>query len=317
MFPEFIPYGWRVMTSALSTILPIFIVIGLGYAVRRKGWLTEAFMASGNRILYWVAIPCLLFYKISTAPFQRSFYPHLILGCVGAIFLMWVAMFLLGRLLSFPPSVHATFVQVSIHGNIGYIGLAVCYYSFNDRMFGIAGVLAGFFIITQNVLSVTSYQVIASQRVKHRGEALWRLMVNPIILSTLTGLGFSFFRIALPMIIVKTLMIIGKMALPTALMIIGGSLNMGQVFTDLRLALASSFLKMIGLPLLGIGVFRFLSVSRPLWAVGLVLLSAPSAVTSYIMSRELHGDPDLASSAVTTSTLLSLFTFILWLSLSG
>ncbi len=303
------------MSSALSTILPIFFVIGLGYAVKKKGWLTEAFMASGNRVLYMVAIPCLLFHKISTAPFHRSFFPHLILACVGTLALMWVIVFFLGRLLRFEPGVYATFVQASIHGNIGYIGLAVCYYSFNDRIFGVAGVLAGFFIIAQNILSVSSYHIIADQGVKHRGGTIGRLMVNPIILSTLLGLAFSFFQIPLPVIIEKTLVIVGKMALPTALLIIGGSLNMGQVFTDLKMALFSSSLKMMGVPMIGVVLFYLLSVPRSLWAVGLVLLSTPSAITCYIMSRELNGDPELASSAVTTSTLLSLATFIFWLSL--
>lgn len=303
------------MISALSTIVPIFLVIGLGYWVRRKGLLTDAFMASGNRLLYMVAIPCLLFHKIATAPFHGSFFPWLIVGSVAAVFFMSLIVFLLGKVLSFPPGKYATFIQSSIHGNIGYIGLAVCYYSFDERTFGVAGVLAGFFIITQNILSVVYFHLIADKGIGYRGGTVGKLVVNPIILSTLAGLAASFFHIPLPLIIDKALMIIGKMALPTALLIIGGSLDMGQVFTDLKPALFSSGLKMVGLPLLGMGLFYLFSVPRSLWVVGITLLSAPSATTCYIMARELHGDPELASSAVATSTLLSLFTFVFWLSL--
>jgi len=303
------------MISALSTIVPIFLVIGLGYGVRRKGLLTDAFMASGNRLLYMVAIPCLLFHKIATVPFHGSFFPWLIVGSVAAVFFMSLIVFLLGKVLSFPPGKYATFIQSSIHGNIGYIGLAVCYYSFDERTFGVAGVLAGFFIITQNILSVVYFHLIADKGIGYRGGTVGKLVVNPIILSTLAGLAASFFHIPLPLIIDKALMIIGKMALPTALLIIGGSLDMGQVFTDLKPALFSSGLKMVGLPLLGMGLFYLFSVPRSLWVVGITLLSAPSATTCYIMARELHGDPELASSAVATSTLLSLFTFVFWLSL--
>ncbi len=303
------------MISALSTIVPIFLVIALGYGVRKKRLLTDAFMASGNRILYMVAIPCLLFHKIAIAPFHGSFFPWLIAGCVAAIFSMSLVVLFLGKILSFPPGKYATFIQSSIHGNIGYIGLAVCYYSFDERAFGIAGVLAGFFIIAQNILSVVYFHLIADPGIRTRRETVGKLLVNPIILSTLAGLVASFFHIPLPVIIDKTLMIIGKMALPTALLIIGGSLNMGQIFTDLKPALLSSVLKMVGLPLLGVGLFQLFSVPRSLWVVGIVLLSAPSATVCYIMARELHGDPALASSAVTTSTLLSLFSFVFWLAL--
>ena len=305
------------MVSALKTILPIFFVIGLGYAVRKKGWLTEEFMASGNRLLYMVAIPCLLFHKISTAPFQGSFFPRLIVGCVLSIVLMSVIILIGGKFLSFSRGKFATFLQGCIHGNIGYIGLAVCYYSFDEKYFGIAGVLAGFFIITQNILSVTYFHLLVDQGPSHRGGTIGKLMVNPIILSTLAGLAASFFHLTLPVVAERTMMIVGRMALPTALLIIGGSLDMKQVFTDLRSSLLSSALKMVLLPTLGVVVFTLLSVPKDLWVVGITLLSTPAATTCYIMSRELHGDPDLASSIVTTSILLSLFTFVFWLSLFG
>jgi len=303
------------MFSALGTILPIFLVIALGYGIRRKGLLTDTFMASGNKLLYMVAIPCLLFHKISTAPFQGSFFPWLIAGCVTAILLTSLIVALTGRLASFPAGKYATFIQSSIHGNIGYIGLAVCYYSFDEKTFGIAGVLAGFFIITQNILSVLYFHLIADREITHRGGAIGKLLVNPIILSTLAGLLVSFFHVTLPLIIDKALMIVGKMALPTALLIIGGSLNTGLIFRNLKVTGLSSLFKMVFLPLMGAGLFYLLSVPEKLWLPGIILLSAPSATTCYVMARELRGDPNLASSAVTTSTLLSLFTFVFWLSL--
>ncbi len=302
------------MLSALKTILPIFLVIGLGYGARRKGWLTEAFMASGNKLLYMVAIPCLLFHKISTAPFQGSFFPRLIMGCIMAIVAMSVGVLLGGSFLFSSKQRFATFLQGCIHGNIGYIGLAVCYYSFNERYFGIAGVLAGFFIITQNILSVTFFHLLVKQGDIRRGGALGQLVINPIILATLAGLAASFFHLVPPVVVERGMMIVGRMALPTALLIIGGSLDMEQVFIDLKASLLVSALKMIALPLLGCLIFFLLSVPWDLWVVGITLLSAPAATTCYIMSRELNGDPQLASSLVTTSILLSLLTFVFWLS---
>ena len=304
------------MVSALNTIIPIFFVIALGYVVRKKGLLSDAFMASGNRLLYRVAIPCLLFHKIALAPFSGSFFPRLIIGCVLAIlFISLIAYFGTWLLLHPCRGKQATFLQCCIHGNIGYIGLAVCYYTFDEKTFGVAGVLAGFFIITQNILSVTYYHLLTGSKERHRGGSMKTLLLNPIILSTLMGLGVSFFHIPLPLVLDKTLGIIGRMALPTALLIIGGSLNLGRIFTDLKSTLLASGVKLVGLPLLGVGLFHILSVPASLQAVGITLLCAPSATTSYIMARELNGDSNLASSAVTTSTLLSLFTFIFWLSL--
>ena len=48
---------------------------------------------------------------------------------------------------------------------------------------------------------------------------------------------------------------------------------------------------------------------------GLILLACPTATIAYVMATEMKGSPDLASAAVSTNTLASCLTFILWLSL--
>jgi predicted permease len=106
------------------------------------------------------------------------------------------------------------------------------------------------------------------------------------------------------------------MALPLALLIIGGSLRTGVSGRSVQIGI-STVLKLLVLPLTGLILFRLLDVSHALAVPSIILLSSPSATISYVMSAEMGGDSDLAAAAVTISTVLSIITYTFWLSVAG
>ena len=58
----------------LDTLAPVFAVIALGAALRRTGFVSDELLRGLNRVVYWVALPALLFGKIATAPEIGSFW---------------------------------------------------------------------------------------------------------------------------------------------------------------------------------------------------------------------------------------------------
>jgi hypothetical protein len=49
----------------------------------------------------------------------------------------------------------------------------------------------------------------------------------------------------------------------------------------------------------------------------MVLLATPTAITAYIMARELGGDAELASGCITLSTFLSPAVYWFWMNMIG
>ncbi|MFH1980608.1 MAG: AEC family transporter [Pseudomonadota bacterium] len=308
------------MTVVFSTIVPIFSVIFLGWLVHRKGLVPPDFLGPANRLVYHLAIPAMIFSAISTADFSARFDPLVLVATLASILLTFVLTWVGALRLPLRRFQIGTFVQCGFHGNLGYIGLAVAYYYLGEKGFAQAGILAGFIMILQNLLAVTVLQVYAPRR-SGRGLSIKKtflhIAMNPVILSSLAGIGFSVAGLTLPVVVSRTLGILSSMALPLALVLIGASLNFGQLRTALSGVAAASVVKLLILPGIGFGIFRYLEMPPALYLPALILLASPTATLTYVMAREIGGDENFAVGAISVCTLMSALTFSFWLQAAG
>jgi predicted permease len=305
------------MDAALN-ILPVFLVIFLGAGVKQLGFFSDVFVKAANRVVFYLGIPALLFIKLSSAPFHETFDMNLALISSLSVCIVWLLSFVFVRLTivsSRGSSSAASFIQTSIHGNIGYIGLAVVFYSLGNSGLNIASFLAPFIIIPQLILSVISFNIYSSRKRRNITsfvKILKNTFFNPIVISVVVGLIFSFFGWKLPNFLNRSLEIISGMALPMALLIIGASLSLSLMSKNLYWLLCSSTIKLLVLPGLGVMLLHNAGVHLFSIEVAAILLGAPTATVSAIMSSEMEGNVAFASTAVTLSTLLSLFSLCLW-----
>ncbi len=111
--------------------------------------------------------------------------------------------------------------------------------------------------------------------------------------------------------------ILSDLALPLALLIIGGSLSFEMVRMRPAALLLSAAIKLIALPALGYFLYRIFGLRPTDYLPGIILLASPTATVSYVMAREMKGDIDFAVAAISTSTLLTALTFAFWLHVGG
>jgi len=304
------------MLSILENISPVFLVILLGFMSRRMGFLPDIFITSANRLVYFIAIPILVYDEISRGSFSQSFDLYQIGGTFLAVGSVGAVSFILGRILKISPGEAATFVQTSFHGNLGYVGLAVVFYAMGPEGRGAASVLAGFLILFQNVLAIGMFTFLASGEKSIDVRVMGKFLGNPIILATLLGLFSSAAGIRAPLFLERSFGIVGDMALPLALLIIGGSLK-ATSGRRIQLVAFSTTFKLLLLPLTGFLLFRAMGVSLTQAETAVILLASPSATVTYVMASEMGGKPDLAAAAVTISTVLSIVTYTLWIAVLG
>jgi len=300
------------MLSILENISPVFLVILLGFVSRRMGFLPDIFISSANRLVYFVAIPILVYDEISRGSFSQSFDLSQIGGTCLAVGTVGAASYLLARILRISEGGAATFVQISFHGNLGYVGLAVVFYALGPEGRGAASVLAGFLILFQNVMAIGMYTFLASGEKKMDKRVIGKFLGNPIILATLLGLISSAAGIRAPLFLERSFGIVGDMALPLALLIIGGSLKTAPA-KRLQLVAFSTIFKLLLLPLTGFLLFRAMGVGLTQAETAVILLASPSATVTYVMASEMGGKADLAAAAVTISTVFSIVTYTLWI----
>lgn len=298
----------------LLRVLPVFAVILVGLVGRRLGLLPPEFQGPANRLAYYLSVPCLIFLTVSSAPFREVFRPGLIAACLGCAVLVWAVAVAASSWLGLAGGGRGTFVQASIHSNLGYIGLAVAYYGLGERGLQVAGVFAAFFMLLNNALSVLALGRFGGGGRPGGGALVRRVALHPVILASLAGLAWSWFALPLPALARETLRILGDLGLPLALLLIGAGLGLEALRSPGPVA-AVVVLKNLALPALGALVLTLLGAGGAERAAAVVLLGAPSATLTLVMGREMGGDPALASAAVTASTLASAVTLTLWLAL--
>lgn len=292
----------------LETLAPVFLVVALGYGLRRRDWLSEAFIAESNRLVFWVGLPAFLFISLATPGPESVPARGLIIMTLAATGLMLAVAPLAGRLLGVRPGALGTFVQASFRGNLAYVALPVIALlpAGAGPMRNAALVALVPLLVVYNTIGVAV--LLASQP---RSGSMWRPVAvevgrNPLFWASVLGGWVGWAGGEVPVWIGRTMQVVGQMSLPLALLCIGGVLATTKLQGNRGNAVTSSLLKTVGQPLLGLGVAYFLGLGPDELQIGLVILAVPTAGATYTLVSQLGGDTTLAASAVVLSTLCSL-----------
>lgn len=300
----------------INTIVPIFMVIALGVIAKKRGMIPESFQKPANRITFYLAIPALIFRAIAKSDFRAQFDTYLLIGTLLPIVIGFGIVWIILLFSGVQNKQKGTLIDTAIHGNIGYIGLAVVFYYLGNDALAIAGILAGFIMLTQNLLGVIALVVYSKSTKPGNGwlDIFKKTFHNPVIMTAGFSILFSLSTLEIPIIIDRTLRIIGNLALPLALLLIGASLSFRIQMKKWLMVGLVCLVKLVIIPGVGIWLYLHFGVAKELFIPGLILLGMPVATVSYILATELKGDPELAVSTISISTALSGFTILVWLS---
>ena len=303
------------MIHTISTIIPIFAVILLGWLARVYGFIRSDFIEPANRLVFYLAIPAMVFRSIAMASLSEQFDGPVVLLAMLSVCTVFAVAWYLSSLAHLPRSHRGTFIQNSFHGNLGYIGLAVSFYYLGHEGLVRASILAGFMMILQNLLAVIVLQINSPGTTdsKSRVAVVLKILGNPIILSALAGIVVSLTGFPIPLVLGRSLDILGDLALPLALLIIGASLSFGMVRSRLKAVLSTGLLKLILMPAVGLILFRLFNLGPDTYLPAIIMLASPTATVTYVMAKEMHGDSDFAVAAISVNTLLSAMTYTIWL----
>ena len=307
------------MLNIVTTIIPIFVIIVLGWLARVYGFIRTDFIGPANRLVFYLALPAMIFRSVSKASLNGHFEGWTVALALMSICLGFGLAWVWSGIVHVPRSQRGTFIQNSFHGNMGYIGLAVSFYYLGREGFVQASILAGFMMILQNFLGVVALQVHAENNSlsPNRWTVVLKIIGNPIVVSAVTGIAVSVSGVAVPLVIGRCLDILSDLALPLALLIIGASLSFDMIRSRLMAVLSTGMLKLLLLPGIGYTLYRFCGLLPDSFLPAVILLASPTATVTYVMAKEMGGDSDFAVAAVSLHTLLSALTYMIWLSIAG
>ena len=326
---------------AANSVLPLIILILLGYLLKRIGFLGESFLNVGNKLVFKILLPALLFYNVyNIQSFEQINWSFVLYG-VCAIFVFFVVGMLVTPLFVKDKSQCGVIVQAIFRSNFALIGVPLATSLFGAEGAASASVLSAFTIPLFNILAVITLTVYQNKTPQLQDETkadvkpqaqfkkvLVGTITNPLILSVVAGLlvllvralfvefGWTFRLKSFTLFgqevtfVYKALQYVANTATPFSLIVLGGKFTISAVKRLWKPILVTTLIRCVAIPAISLFVAYLLipSLQGQHFAAYIAVFGTPTAVSSAIMAKEMGGDDELAGQIVVWTTILSAFT---------
>jgi predicted permease len=296
------------MTETLAAVIPIFLLIVLGFAFRRVRWPVQEFWEPAERFAYYVLFPALLFHSLATARLGAIAFDRLALVIAIAAIAMTVFVIALRIPFEFEGPAFTSLLQGAIRFNT-YLGIAIASAALGRDGITYGGVYLAVMVPVGNLISVVALAMWARP-----GGALGIITVaaevvrNPLIIACVLGGAASFAGVALPAWAERVVDLLARAALPVGLMCVGAGIELGAVRGRWLPIAVACVLKLAVMPAITFVVARHFDLDGTALAVLVLFNALPAAPAAYVLSRRMGGDAGLMAAILTAQVLLSFLT---------
>lgn len=315
---------------ACGAVLPIVLLIVLGYLLKRARMLGEPLLSGLNRVCFRVLIPLMLFRNIYGGDSITPTDVQAVLFSTVAILAVFAAGWVLVRVAVKQPLQKGVLLQAVFRSNFAIIGLPLATTLFGEAGARTAALLSMVTIPLFNVLAVISLSVFVGDGAKKPSarEVLHNIITNPLILGVLAGvlvlalralfarLGWAFRLTDIPGLY-DAIDMAASAATPLALLVLGGQFELSAVRQLARPIAIGTIMRLIVVPVLGLSAayLFFPGFGGAEYASFVALFGTPTAVSGAVMASEMGGDGELAGQLVVWTTLGSAFTLFFFVAL--
>jgi malonate transporter and related proteins len=307
------------MAVVVAALLPVFLLIVLGFTLKRTLMRLETQWHGLERLTYYVLFPALLIQTLVKADLSQV--P--IGGVGGALFLSALAMSLL--CLALPPLLARFSVDGPAFTSIfqgatrwqTYVALAVSGNLFGDLGLALASVAMVAIIPLVNVFSVAVLAHYASPEKRSVGTIVMTVVRNPLIWACVVGLALNVTQIPLPKIWHEVADALGRSSLAIGLLVTGAGLHLEGMFRPSLAASVAVFLKLILMPVLAVALALWFGLTGSSLAIVAACSAVPTSSSAYVLARQMNGDAPLLAQIITLQTILAAVTMPVAIALVG
>ena len=325
----------HILLTAVNAVMPIILLIGVGYTLKRIGMMNENFVKTGRNLVFKVFMPCMLFYNIYNVSGIGAIPWDIVLYSIIMLVVIFGIGFLLAQICTKDPRRKGVVWQCSFRSNFAIIGIPLATALGGSTGAAMSAVLSAFTIPTYNVLSIVALSTFVSQSGRKKrtvGQFLLEVLKNPLTIGVLLGLGALVIRGAQEKFCGEVVFSLQRdvkflydalgnlkaLASPLALMVLGGQCEFSAVKGMKKEIISSTLCRIVLCPALAIIVAVLLSKFTPLldcgnaeYATLIALFGAPVSVTSAVVAAAMDNDEQLAAQLVVWTSLGSTVTVFL------
>ena len=292
-----------------NIVAPVFLIVILGYVLKKLNIINENFVTITSKFVFNVSLPAFIFMKLYNVDLDSVVDAGQIIYIYAGTIIIYLAVWLISKPFIKDGKNLSVFVQGAFRSNYAIVGLAIISNLYGNGGLAKATLILVFILPLYNVLAVIILTVPMRKIKKQNLKGTFiEIIFNPLIIAVIIALPFAYFKFELPSMISASGSFLSDVALPMALIGIGGSLNIKNVKKASGLAFTSSTIKLIILPLiLTTGAYYFGYRNADL-GIMFILFSCPTAIVSFIMAEAMGCNSKLAGNIIVISTIGSVIT---------
>ena len=323
----------QILKTALGAVLPIVLLILLGYLLRKKNFLTDGFLAVGSKLVFRVCLPVMLFLSVYGVGGLEEIRWDLCLYCIAAVMVIFFLGLVTALTVTKVPERRGVLLQCVFRSNYAIVGMPLAAALGGEGATAIAAILAAVVVLQYNILAVLSLYMFRSEEgqnvsVKRIARDVAK---NPLIAGVVAGLlalllrqwqmrrfGTVVFSLERDVpILFAVLSDIRDITSPFALLVLGGQFRFSAVRGLWKEIAAGTLWRTVLAPVIGLGGAVLLSrwgslaCDAACYAPMIAVFGSPVAMSSAIMAREMKNDEQLAVQLLVWTSLVSVVTIFL------
>lgn len=324
---------------AANSVLPIILIIFIGYRLKIKGFYDTAFLKTANKLVFRVALPCYLFYNVySIEGFGSVNWSIVILSTLFVLVIFLIGMITI-CLYTKQQRKRGTLIQCTFRSNYAIIGVTLAEAMGGMQSVAVAAVISAFSIPLFNILAVICLTIFNEDVDGNDGNTfnlrkiLKSICKNPLIIGVVLGIVVLAIRSIIPIgndgmpvftiqhnlpFLYKVIKNVGAVASPLALLVLGGQFTFSAVKMLAKDIFVGVLWRLVLAPVIGIGGILILAHMIPSISITatempalIALYCSPVAVSSAIMAEEMNSHGELARQLVVWTSLFSILTMFL------
>ena len=299
---------------SLNIVTPLFVLIILGFCLRRSGFVQGEFFQFGNKVVFYIGLPVTLFRSVAATDMAQlldiGFVSYAVIATVVSFAVIWAA----AHFFIEHKAVLGAFVQGSFRANIAFMGIPLMISIAGAEGLARAALVVTVVVPFYNICSVLVLSACMESEQKFRlRDIIMTILKNPLVIGIAIGIAAAITGLRLPTVIAVPVDSIAEMASPLALICLGGGIAFQGFDNKFKYALIASITKVIVLPVAFTSVGFLLGYRGVDLAAIMVLGGTPSAITGYVTAIQMGADGYTAGTIIVISTAMSALTLTVFI----
>ncbi|MCL2456924.1 MAG: AEC family transporter [Defluviitaleaceae bacterium] len=329
---------------SVNTTMPFILLAVLGFFLKRRKIINENFVAQGNKVVFYFAIPATIFNHIYKADLSAVFDAKFLFFNVAWLVVFFIAIWLLAYKFMNDKESVASFVNSAYRSSLAVVAPPLLVLLFGaQNSHGADENILPKGILAVSVLLIFSYATASILFAVHETKTRKKISVskknfattiffnapaigvliaiakNPVVIGVVVGLIFNFFGWEFvtasgeSTFASSTINALAGLAMPLAMICVGGNLAFHGFDAKFKYVIVSTMVKLLFMPICAIIFAYFFGFRGNDLAVIMILNALPMAVGAYVMQAELGGDSYIGASVLMLTMIFSAFTLTLFI----